>query len=73
MVFAVMKQMDVESCIYVGDSEVDVLTAKNANIPCVSVLWGFRDKWEIEEAGGNVFCDDAKQLPAILDEMVKAL
>ena len=44
MVFAAMKALGAESCIYVGDSEVDVLTAKNAGVPCLTVLWGFRDK-----------------------------
>lgn len=73
MVYKVMEQLGVKKCIFVGDSEVDVLTAKNAGVPCLSVLWGFRDKAEIEAVGGKVFCDDAKQLPAILDEMVKAL
>jgi phosphoglycolate phosphatase len=73
MVFAVMKQMDVGSCIYVGDSEVDVLTAKNANIPCISVLWGFRDKPEIEAAGGSVFCEKAADLPDKIESIIKNL
>ena len=33
-----------EECIYVGDSEVDLQTAKNAGLPCISVSWGFREK-----------------------------
>lgn len=33
-----------ESTVYVGDSEVDIATARNCGIPCISVLWGFRDK-----------------------------
>ena len=33
-----------KNSIYIGDSEVDYATAKNAGIPCISVLWGFRDK-----------------------------
>ena len=71
MVFAVMEQMGVDRCIYVGDSEVDVLTAKAANVPCVSVLWGFRDKWEIVEVGGNTFCEKAEDLPAIIADLTK--
>lgn len=73
MVFAVMEQMGVDRCIYVGDSEVDVLTAKAANVPCVSVLWGFRDKWEIEEVGGNIFCEKAADLPAAIESIIKNL
>lgn len=32
----------ISACIYVGDSDVDVMTAKNAGIPCLSAAWGFR-------------------------------
>ncbi|MCD8297691.1 MAG: HAD family hydrolase [Prevotella sp.] len=35
---------DKDSTVYIGDSDVDILTANNAGIPCISVLWGFRDK-----------------------------
>jgi len=73
MVFTVMKQMGVEKCVYVGDSDVDVLTAKNAGVPCLSVLWGFRDRDEIEAVGGKYFCSDAKELLTMLENMIKAL
>ena len=45
-VFAAMDQLGVkpENCVYVGDSDVDIETAKNSGIPCLSVSWGFRDK-----------------------------
>lgn len=43
-VFKAMKDLDVKSAIYVGDSDVDVQTAKNANLPCIGVTWGFRDR-----------------------------
>ena len=35
---------DRSSAVYVGDSDVDLLTARNAGIPCISVLWGFRER-----------------------------
>ena len=35
---------DIDDCVYVGDSEVDIMTASNSNMPCISVLWGFKDK-----------------------------
>lgn len=43
-VFEVMKELNVtrEQCIYVGDSEVDIKTAENAGIPCISVTWGYK-------------------------------
>lgn len=46
-----------ERCLYVGDSETDILTAKNASLPCLSALWGFRDRKTLEEAGGTVFLE----------------
>lgn len=63
MVKRAMAQLGVEQCVYVGDSEVDVLTAQNAGVPCVSVLWGFRDREEMETAGGSCFCAHPRQLP----------
>ena len=69
MVFKAMDALGVENCIYVGDSEVDVLTAKNAGVPCLSVLWGFRDKEDMLAVGAETFCDDPTQLVQILTEM----
>ena len=71
MVFQAMKALGVEKCIFVGDSEVDVLTAKNAGVPCLAVLWGFRDKWQLEENGAEYYCDDAEQLPTIIDAIAQ--
>ena len=62
MIFMAMKEIGVEQCVYVGDSEVDVLTARAAGVPCLSVLWGFRDQEEIEAAGGTVFCENTAEL-----------
>ena len=42
MVLKAMRAIGVDRCIYVGDSEVDVATAKNAGAICLSVTWGFR-------------------------------
>lgn len=44
-----------ETAIYVGDSDVDIQTAKNVGIPCISVLWGFRDREFLEEHDAQVF------------------
>lgn len=70
MVWKAMEAIGVTHCIYVGDSEVDVLTARNAGVPCLSVLWGFRDREEIEAAGGSHFCENTAQLTKILEEMI---
>lgn len=73
MVRIAMEHIGVDRCIYVGDSEVDVLTAHNAAVPCLSVLWGFRDKAEIQAAGESRFCETPAQMPAMLEEMIKEL
>ena len=63
MVFQAMQAIGAEKCGYVGDSEVDVLTAKNAGVPCVSVLWGFRNRENMEAVGGEIYCDKPGDLP----------
>lgn len=56
-VLSVISQFSLNKneCVYIGDSDVDILTAKNAGIPCISVLWGFRDRAFLEQHGGNIF------------------
>lgn len=73
MVMKAMAEIGVEHCIYVGDSEVDVKTAQNAGVPCLSVLWGFRDRNEIEGAGGRHFCANVSDLPQKLEELIRDL
>ncbi len=53
---------DRETTVYVGDSEVDIITAKNSGIPCVSVLWGFRDKDYLSQQGATTFIDNPMEL-----------
>ncbi|MBR0162086.1 MAG: HAD family hydrolase [Oscillospiraceae bacterium] len=43
--------VSVSDCVYVGDSEVDIQTARNAGMDCLSVCWGFRDPDQLAEAG----------------------
>lgn len=71
MVYKTLEVLGVDKCVYVGDSDVDVLTAKNANVPCLSVLWGFRDKEEIEAVGGKYFCDKAEDMPAMVAHIIE--
>lgn len=42
-----------ENTVYVGDSEVDAVTSKNAGLPCIGCLWGFRDRETLESAGAE--------------------
>lgn len=69
MVFKAMRDIGVENCIYVGDSEVDVATARNAGVPCLSVLWGFRSEKELLEAGATHFCHDPKDILRLIEAM----
>ena len=55
-----------EKAIYVGDSEVDYMTAKNSDLPCVSVTWGFRDKELFEELGSDFVIEKPIQLFDVL-------
>lgn len=56
-VFAALKELNVgkENVVYVGDSDVDIQTAHNAGLPCISVLWGFRDKDFLIQHGAETF------------------
>lgn len=65
-----MAAIGVERCVYVGDSEVDVATAKNAGVLCLSVLWGFRDRSELEQAGAVFFCGDPSCLVAEVEKLL---
>lgn len=69
MLLQTMETLGVKKCIYVGDSEVDVLTAKNAGVKCLSVLWGFRDKECLIQAGATHFCKTPQDMPAMLENM----
>lgn len=47
----------VDEAVYVGDSDVDLLTARNSGLPCISVLWGFRDRPFLEAHGATCFAE----------------
>jgi len=73
MVYTAMAHIGADKCVYVGDSEVDVLTGQNAGVPVLSVLWGFRDETQIRQAGGTRFCASPEEMPAMLKMMIKEL
>ena len=54
--------VDRENAVYVGDSDVDLQTARNAGLPCISVLWGFRDKVFLLAHGATTFITSPKEL-----------
>ncbi len=71
MVRKAMAEIGAERAVYVGDSEVDIATAKNAGVPCVSVTWGFRDADELQAAGGSIFCHTAEEMINIIEQIVR--
>ena len=50
------------NAVYVGDSDVDIATANNAGIPCISVLWGFRDRDFLLQHGATTFIKTPSEL-----------
>ncbi len=71
MVFKAMQALGAERCIYVGDSEVDVWTAKNARVPCLSVTWGFRDEATLLRAGAKHLCRRAEDVPKMIERILE--
>ena len=69
MLYKALGVLGADKLVYVGDSDVDVITATNAGARCASVLWGFRDEAEIRAAGGAYFCSDPAKLPALIAEL----
>lgn len=62
--FALLDKMQIakEKTVYVGDSEVDIQTANNAEVDCISVTWGFKDRAFLEKEGGEIFVDQPMQI-----------
>ena len=62
-VFEALRQLEgVTSAVYVGDSDVDLATARNSGLPCISVLWGFRTKPFLLEHGATTFIEHPNEL-----------
>ena len=70
MVHKTVAAIGADTCVYVGDSEVDVKTAQNAGVPCLSVLWGFRDREDMEAVGAVHFCDDTAKMAEKIEEII---
>lgn len=63
-VFAVIEKLNArcKRVVYVGDSEVDIETAKNAALPCVSVTWGFKTRGFLLENGAQTLVDAPSEI-----------
>ena len=63
-VFAALRELGTgpEGAVYVGDSDVDILTAHNSQMPCISVLWGFRDRDFLIQNGAETLISAPSEL-----------
>lgn len=64
IIFEIFKNLNItcEQAVFVGDSQVDIQTAKNAQIPCISVSWGYKSKEFLLENGAEVIIDKPEQI-----------
>ena len=65
-VLAAMQQLGASEGVYVGDSEVDIETARNAKLPCLSVTWGFRSREQLLQSSASVLIDTPEDVLAHL-------
>lgn len=68
MVFAALAELgsSTDEAVYIGDSEVDLMTAKNSNLPCIAVLWGFRDRDFLIKNGASAFAKTPEDIISYL-------
>lgn len=68
MVDEALKELGVDrkQAIYVGDSDVDIATAKNSDLPCISVTWGFRDSYFLLQHGARCLVDQPSDILGLL-------
>ena len=66
-VFRLMEELETtkEECLYVGDSEVDIRTGRNAGVRTIGVTWGFRSRETLKEAGAETMIDTPGELTKI--------
>ncbi len=72
-VYYALRQMGVpkDEAVFIGDSEVDILTAKNAGIDAVGVLWGFRNPEDLQAVGVKKTVSDTEELKNLLLKLKK--
>lgn len=71
-VLAVMEELGAaaEDCVYVGDTDTDMKTGKNANLYTVGVLWGFRDREELEASGADAVAETPWELYKLIAQQM---
>lgn len=70
-VYEALKQLgsDKDKTLYVGDSNVDVKTAKNAGLVCAGVTWGYRSRETLQDAGADYIIDEPQQLITLIESV----
>ena len=68
-VLAALNELDAsgDEAVYIGDSEVDLQTARNSGLRCIAVLWGFRDRDHLIKNGATTFADSPDDVISILE------
>ena len=68
MIYYALEQMGAskDAAVYIGDSDVDIITADNAGLPAIGVTWGFRDRDCLISAGATQLADTVGELQALL-------
>lgn len=56
-------------CVFIGDTNVDIMTGKNAGMTTIGVLWGFRDREELEAAGAEYIIEHPSQILKIIEKL----
>ena len=58
-------EVEKEQAVYIGDSDVDIATARNSGIPCISVTWGFRDRTFLLGHGAGILVENPEEIAQI--------
>jgi phosphoglycolate phosphatase len=70
-VVEILKELHVDAheCIFIGDTKIDMLTAKNSNMDSIGVLWGFRDELELREHGAKYIVEHPKDIIKLISRL----
>ena len=66
----VLEKLNTRGLVYVGDSEVDIATGKNAGLPAIGVTWGMKTKEFLKEHGADIIVDSPAELTKIILEIL---
>lgn len=63
-VLEAMRRLNVDTtqAVYIGDSDVDIQTARNCSLPCISVLWGFRSRDFLLKHGATILVGEPEEI-----------